>query len=184
MKKLISRVNRMVTRALIVGLAAALLLNVSTLWSVHAIQRGGTVDSGFFCAIVGSGSMEPTIAIQDMLFIRGAKAYRMDDIVTYVSPRGTLVTHRITGISDDGYITQGDANNIPDEAVAGQRVLGRVWLVVPRVGGIINGMLSPVGLALGASVVLLVWLIQRMRRDQNEAKGDEGKRLAEGGAGH
>ena len=153
-------------------LLSALFLNLSTLWSVGRIQRGGLVTSGYFCAIIGSGSMEPTVFVNDMLLVKGDASYRAEDIITYVSPRGNLITHRVTEVLDYGYIAQGDANNIPDEEISGQRVLGKVVFVLPRAGAVIYGLLSPAGIILSGCVCLLLWLIQRMRRDQNEDKRD------------
>ena len=87
--------------------------------------------------------------------------------ITYVSPQGGLITHRVKEVLDYGYIAQGDANNIPDEEVSGQRVLGRMIFVIPRVGGVIDGILSPAGITLLVCICLLLKLIQRIRRDQN-----------------
>ena len=146
-------------------LLSALFLNLSTLWSVGRIQRGGLVTSGYFCAIIGSGSMEPSLSVNDLLLIKGTRSYQATDIVTYISPRGALITHRIKEVSPQGYIVQGDANNVPDEELLRQRILGKVIFVLPGAGGIVERVFSPAGMLLLAAVFLLVYLIQRIRRD-------------------
>jgi len=172
-KKLGSVITKISTAVLVVVLLSTLLLNVLTLSLVGKIKSGASVSSGFSCAIIGSGSMEPTISVNDLLLIKGWESYQAGDIITYVSPKGALVTHRIKEVLDNGYITQGDANNIADEEVLRQRVMGRVIFVMPVAGGIIDGLLSPVGIFILVCAFLLVWLIRRIRRDQNEIEDEE-----------
>jgi len=174
-KKILSVITKFPLIALTTVLLSALFLNLSTLWSIGKIQQGGFVTSGYFCAIISSGSMEPTVFVNDLLLVKGEASYQAEDIITYVSPQGSLITHRIKGVSDYGYIAQGDANNIPDEEVLKQRVLGRVIFVLPRAGGVIDGLLSPAGIALLGCIGLSLELIQTIRRDQNEDEQDESK---------
>ena len=163
------------TIALVAALFLVLFLNISTLWSVGEIKRGEFITSGYFCAIIGSGSMEPTVAVNDLLLVKGDVSYQVEDIITYVSPHGSLVTHRIKELTDNGYITQGDANNIPDEEIPKQRVLGKVVFVLPGFGGIIDAIISPVGAVLLACIFLLIVLIQRLRNNQIEDEDEEDK---------
>ena len=178
-KKLISIITKIFITALTVTLLLTLFLNVSTLWSTGEIKGGKAVKSGYFCAIIDSGSMMPAISVNDLLLVKGGDAYQAGDIITYVSPRGTLVTHRVREVSYKGYIAQGDANNIPDEEISAQRVLGKVVFVIPGAGGIIDGIFSPAGAGLLVGIVLLVWLIRRIRGDQNEDEPDKEKNICE-----
>ena len=162
--------------AVTVTLLLILFLNVSTIWATEKIKRGESITSGYFNAIISSGSMEPVISVNDLLIIKGASSYQYEDVITYVSPRGSLVTHRVIAISDKGYVAQGDANNIPDEDISNQRVLGKVVSVIPGVGGIVKGVLSPIGIVLLVCILLLVWLIQKIRRSQDEAVHDKAKK--------
>ena len=172
-KKFVSSFANFFKKTLIIVLLLALILNVFTLWSVGKIKRGESVKFGYFCAIIGSGSMEPTISINDLLFIKAAPHYQIGDIVTYVSQSGSLVTHRVKEVSSQGYIAQGDANNIPDEEITRQRVMGRVVFSLPLVGGITDAILSPTGIIFLVCTFLLIYLIQRIRRDQNEEEQDK-----------
>jgi signal peptidase I, archaeal type len=158
---------------LTVLLLLALCLNISTLWSAAAIKNGKSITAGYFCAIVSSGSMEPTISVNDLLLLQGSDVYQAEDIITYVSAQGAMVTHRIKECSAHGYVTQGDANNIPDEKISKQRILGRVVFVLPGFGSIIDGITSSVGIASLGCISLLVWLLQRIGRNQNEDTQDE-----------
>ena len=167
-KKSVSVLLKGFLMAMIAGLIGTLLLNVSTLRAVGEIKRGRYIKTGYFWAIIGSGSMEPTVSVNDLLFIRGGDFFQAEDIVTYVSERGTLITHRVKAVVDGGYVTQGDANNIPDEEIRRQRMLGKAVLIVPGVGSVISGIFSPAGIILLACIFSAVLLIRKTRRGKNE----------------
>lgn len=161
-KQFISVSIRIFTAVLTAVLLLALFLNMFTLWGIGQVKQGESVNFGYFNAIVGSGSMEPTMSMNDLLLIKSAHSYYEEDIITYVSLQGRLITHRIKKASAQEYVTQGDANNLPDEAISRQRVLGKVVFAIPGVGAIINAILSPTGIILLVSLFLLVYLIQRI----------------------
>lgn len=95
---------------------------------------------------VYSDSMEPTIERSDgYVLIRTGDASVGDIVTFWSSERGSYVTHRITGRSDQGFITKGDANPTTDQAagspyVGRDDIRGRVLTVrgtpvlVPRLG--------------------------------------------------
>ena len=173
MKKVVSAVTRLFSIVLIVVLLVALFLNLSTMWSIERIEDGKYITKGYISAIIGSGSMKPTLSVNDMLIAKGDTAYQVGDIVIYVSTHGNLITHRVVDVLGDGYITQGDANNTPDAEISNQRLLGKVVLVLPGVGGIIYGILSPVGIVLLGSICVLLLLIQKIRKNQSEEEDDD-----------
>ena len=136
-------------------------------------RSGDAVTTGYFSAIVGSGSMEPTVSVNDLLIVKGEKSYQKGDIITYVSPGGSLITHRVEEVSDGGYVAKGDANNIPDEEITEQMVLGKLIYVIPKAGRIIDAVVSPAGIAFWACIFLFVLLIQKIRRDENKDEKEE-----------
>jgi signal peptidase len=113
---------------------------------------------GFTPLTVVSGSMSPGIETGDMVIIRmGNKNIKPGDIVTY-RLEDVLVTHRIKNISNTSdvaqvFITQGDANSIPDyKLVERSQILGRYVFKIPMGGYIkaslrgLPGMLIVMGL--------------------------------------
>lgn len=90
-------------------------------------------------AVVASYSMEPSLRLGDLILVNGAAEPRLGDVIVYVSPRGSLIVHRVVEVRETlqgiRYITKGDANLAPDaDPVPAERVKGRVDLVVPYVG--------------------------------------------------
>ena len=93
---------------------------------------------GMGMAIVTSGSMEPSISVDDLVVICHQDSYNLRDVVTYY---GTTypVTHRIVRIQTDEngevlYTTKGDANTPEDGEIPADQIVGRVILVIPKVG--------------------------------------------------
>ena len=64
-----------------------------------------------------SGSMEPTLQTGDVVVAKRVEPgdVRIGDVVTYRSPTGRLVTHRVRALHQTGerfvFVTKGDANN-------------------------------------------------------------------------
>ena len=144
-------------------LIAVLFFNISTRISVNKIKQGGLVKSGYACVMIVSGSMEPAVAADDLLIIKSADSYNPDDIVTYVSEQGFLVTHRVKKVLANGYITQGDANNVPDHEVPAQRIIGKSVVVLNKAGIVLRWWSSPSTIVFLSFIIFLVWLIMHLK---------------------
>lgn len=104
---------------------------------------------------VVSGSMEPAFSTGDFIFVKTTpyENIKIEDIVTFVSD-GEIVTHRAIEVNSKGLITQGDANNIPDQVeVTEDAYIGELALIVPYFGYVVVATQQP--LILGGLVVLL-----------------------------
>ena len=145
----------------------AILLNMISIFKRLLLKEQMPLVLGYGNAVIITGSMEPEILPGDMVIVHSQNDYAIDDIVTYQG-NNNPITHRIIAKTPEGYITQGDANNIPDEKVLKQQMLGKVIFVLPKVGGITDSVLSPFGIFLLGCIGLLAWLIQRIRGKENE----------------
>lgn len=98
-----------------------------------------------------SGSMEPVYTPGDLVVVRPIPAdeIRVGEILTYQLNSGEpdLVTHRVlsrsmTSTGETTFLTQGDANDAPDEnPVREVQVVGTVWYTIPKLGWI-NQLIS------------------------------------------
>ena len=91
---------------------------------------------------IATGSMEPEIQIGDMVVMArwGLGDIQPGDVIA-VERQGRTIVHRVVEVRQDAgetrYITQGDANNAPDEEPAAQsQVEGRMIGSVPALGRI------------------------------------------------
>lgn len=101
---------------------------------------------GYSLAIVTSGSMEPTIGIDDLIIIHDEESYDIGDIITF-NNHGSSVTHRIIDHNENGFVTKGDANNAADlDTVAIKDISGKVVLVLPVIGKFVMFLKTPLGM--------------------------------------
>ena len=111
---------------------------------------------GFGVGVILSGSMEPTYHVNDLIFAVKAKNFKVGDIVVYQTG-GTPVVHRVIE-ADDGsgtVITQGDANNAPDDPVVVSRIKGKVLFAVPFVGAVMRFIKTVPGMIMILIVLFL-----------------------------
>lgn len=104
--------------------------------------------------------MEPTISVGDFIVTKAQDGYFVGDVVMYYdSARGETVTHRIIAAENGWFVTQGDANNVPDDySVPQSAIVGKVVLVVGGAGNAIRFLQSPAGFfaVIGCGVILWV----------------------------
>lgn len=126
--------------------------------------------------VVQSGSMEPAIAVGDLLLISPAASYTPREVITFRDNQNRVVTHRVLEVKEAGsnpankynYLTKGDANQTPDAILINQtQVIGKVVQVIPKVGLLITFARSTVGiivlLVIPTTLILLDELLQIIR---------------------
>ncbi len=131
---------------------------------------------GFGSAVVLSGSMEPTLSVNDLIFIIRSGEYATGDIVVY-STGGTPVVHRIVSIDAQSgtLVTRGDANNVEDDPVPLARVKGKVAFSVPFIGAVPRFIRTVPGLVM-ILLVLFTLLFVSVRSKAEESE-EEAKQL-------
>ncbi|MGI5958073.1 MAG: signal peptidase I [Massiliimalia sp.] len=128
---------------------------------------------GYSAAVVASGSMEPALSVDDLIINHVQKGYQEGDIITFQNG-DNLTTHRIVAITDQGYVTQGDANNAADlDTVTPEAVVGRVVGVIPNIGTVLSFLKTPFGVTIliftGLLMLGLPCFLQR-RREQTDGE--------------
>lgn len=145
---------------------------------VGSLLVGQVLGQPVLLGFVETGSMSPTLEPGDGFIaipIEIAGPIEEGDVVTFNAETlhgGGLTTHRIVGETDSGYITQGDANPVTDQAgpeppvqreqiVAKALQIGGTVVVIPKLGLLVtavNGVLSAVqrqiAVVLGTRAVL------------------------------
>ena len=104
--------------------------------------QGVSMPFGFGASLVLSGSMEPEISTDDLVFVKKPGKLQVGDVVLY-NTGGSNVLHRITKIDGDIITTQGDANNTEDKPFSKSAVLGVYIGKIPSGGKIIRFVTNP-----------------------------------------
>ena len=100
---------------------------------------------GIKCAVVMTGSMEPTIKIDDFVIIKRPKEIKVNDIVAYKEKDSkSEILHRVVKIKDDEVITKGDANNTEDNPINRDQITGIYIGRIKYIGKIISFVSKPI----------------------------------------
>lgn len=126
---------------------------------------------GFGVGVVRSGSMEPELSVDDLVFVCKSDSYQVGDTVVF-QERAILVVHKIVAIEGESAVTQGTANNTPDEPIELSRIKGKVVFHIGWAGKLVDFLSLPI-VTIGF-LGLSVWLLVRSyRNDGKEASAEE-----------
>jgi len=136
---------------------------------------------------VYTGSMEPAIPVGSIAVIKPAdpETLKVGDIIYFKieSESATTVTHRILNITNEGYITKGDANEDPDQwIVKKENVIGKVIAVIPLIGYLGYFVRTPIGfillIVIPATIIIIMEIrniIKEVKKQKQGGKADVGK---------
>lgn len=172
-KKLIKTILRSVALGL-VGLILGLNLYM---WNARSLMGNALpMPFGLGSAVVLTGSMEPEISANDLIFVKAQEQYQVNDVVVYQSG-SILVVHRIIEMDGTTVTTKGDANNAADDPVDLSVIKGRVVGHIPNAGALVRIMKSPlVSIALLAGAI---FLLERSYRRERKKGDDELDKIKE-----
>lgn len=124
---------------------------------------------GIGMAVVVSGSMEPTLSINDMIFVKKADEYKINDMVVF-QINNELIVHRIIDINEDVIITKGDANNVEDEPINISNIKGKVVGVVENIGWFVDFLKSPIVVitVLVCAILLMEFSFKKEKEEKND----------------
>lgn len=131
---------------------------------------------GYGAAVVLSGSMEPTIMVDELIIVKTAETYEVDDIVVYQTGRMPVV-HRIVAMDGETVTTRGDANNTDDSPVELSQVKGKVISHIPHVGKVVRLLKTPPATIL--LIVAAVLMVELPYMKEKEEKEEELARIKE-----
>ena len=140
------------------------------LWNAQSLTGNALpMPFGVGVAVVLSGSMEPELSVDDVIFVRQQDSYAEGDVVVFQSG-GSVVVHRIVKLDGETVVTKGDANNTNDAEMNVSAIKGIVTGHVDGLGALVRLLKSPIvsiGLLAGA-----VFLMERSYR-KDKQKGDD-----------
>lgn len=117
---------------------------------------------GYGAAVVLSGSMEPALSTDDLIFVRKTGDLKAGNIIVY-QDRAQLVVHRIIALDENTVRTKGDANQAADLPVDRSQVKGTVIGHIPWAGRLVSALQTPAAIfgILIAAIALIEWSYRR-----------------------
>lgn len=163
-------VLRILNILLIFVLVLLLAVNIYVI-VVRAVTGHQPTVFGWSSAVVISGSMTGSLEVNDQVIAQRMDEYQKGDIIVFDTGL-SLVTHRIHEVTENGFVTKGDANNTPDQdLVQPEQVLGKVVWVIPQAGVIIGYLRTPSGILslmmIGALLVGAPVLLKRQNGEKS-----------------
>ena len=131
---------------------------------------------GYGGAVVLSGSMEPTIMVDELIIVKAEDSYDVGDVVVYQNG-SMMVVHRIMDMDGETVITRGDANNMDDSPVELARIKGKVIYHIPKVGSVVRILKTPVATLI--LIVAAVLSVELPYQKDKEKKDEELERIKE-----
>ena len=154
---------------LIIFVSAVLGFNLYT-WNAQSLMGNALpMPFGYGAAVVLTGSMEPTIHVNDVILVAEQPTYAENEIAVYQSG-SILVVHRILDITDGMVTTKGDANQASDEPVELSAIKGEVVAVIPGLGTVAKILKTPTATAV---LVIGAVVLMEMSFRKEKKKGDD-----------
>lgn len=110
-------------------------------------------------ALILSGSMEPTLSVDDLVIVKRADEINRGDIIAFYDENGNKVMHRVIDVENNTITTQGDANNVADTPISKDKVCGKYVGKIKYLGKIIKFIKTPLGISVCFVLIIIILLI-------------------------
>ena len=176
------RVKKIIT--IIVLIILLLLFFVNSVMLYQRIHGNNELPNfaGVSVLNIISGSMTPTLNINDMIVIKKVsnQDIKQGDIITF-NKNGVIDTHRVIWVVDDEgqrkYKTKGDNNEIPDdELVTYSEIYGKLILKIPKIGKIAEELQKNNGLICCVIIICIFIILKNKKEKRKETRKLERKK--------
>ena len=170
----IKKVIKYIVNALTVFLIFLLLLVIYGKLALTFSKNSYPNYFGYTLFEVSSGSMQPTLDINDVVLVKITKEdLRKDDIITFVS-ENAIITHRIVFIDEDKITVKGDNNNVADTSITKDNVIGKVVRIYPHLGVWKKVIMDPkILIAIFVTLLLFDFALSYNLKDDKKVKKDK-----------
>jgi len=123
--------------------------------------------------VVQSGSMEPALPVGSVVVIKPVDPNKLqkDEIICFKRSGPQSITHRIFDVTDEGFITKGDANKAPDNFILEKKdIIGKVVFTIPYLGYLNHFVGTPLGFTLLIILPATIIIAEEIRTNINHRK--------------
>ncbi len=140
--KNIEKIFRCFTNVLLFIVVVCIFFALYSFVQLVVLEKDYVNYFGYTVFEVQSGSMAPTVNVDDMLLVKLTDDIEKDDIITYKKD-DNFITHRVIEANGNKIITKGDSNNSEDKIIEKEDVLGKIVKIFPGFGKWKKILLSP-----------------------------------------
>ncbi len=161
--------KNVLTKMAYVVLVSLLAINMYLIVSKFIQGKKVVTILGVHNALIVSGSMSPTLEVNDLVFYKLQEQYEVGDIVIYKQGE-IFITHRIIALLDGGFQTRGDANTSADkELVDPSQIYGKCVFKITFLDDCILFFTHPLGIMVCISLVIVTINFRKkgVRYDEN-----------------
>ena len=143
MKKICIIIGKIIGNIILSILVIAILIMLYCYYQIDIKKNTYVNIFGYSFFEVITGSMSPTIEVQDVVIVKiGQDNINVDDIITYYKDNN-VITHRVVSIDEDDLVCKGDNNNTFDSAIKRDIIIGKVVKIIPGVGTFKETLFTP-----------------------------------------
>lgn len=140
-----------------------IVLCLASIYFVNATTNKSTFPDvfGYAPIIVISGSMEPTIKVNDIVIVKKTHYSELNpgDIIVYFDKlRNMTIIHRLIEIKNGKAVTKGDANFAADIPFSVTQIYGKQVLIIPYLGQVIEYLKTHIFITYLCIAVLIAYI--------------------------
>lgn len=152
--KYISKIFNLILNLLLILVGICLVFAIYNFVCLKVVKKDYVNYFGYTYFEILTGSMENEINIDDYVFVKLTDNVKEKDIISY-KKGNDIVTHRIVKINKDEIITRGDANNIDDDPIKKNQVIGKVVHIGKNYGKYVKVITEPIVLVTFFATIIL-----------------------------
>ena len=164
----------------------ALIVSIATITTIFLLfYRPVSLAGDTRYEPVFTGSMEPAIPVGSIVVIKPVdpESLKEGDIICFKLSEPTSITHRIVNITNEGFITKGDANEDPDQwIVKRENVIGKAIFTIPYIGYLGYFVRTPIGfillIVIPASLIIITEIRNIIKELRKQNKHHRVERLS------
>ena len=141
MKK-IEKLMQIIINTCLVFSLVAIIFCLSGFIQLKALKRPYVDFFGYTFFSVATGSMRPSLNINDIIIVKITDNIKVGDVITYQDNKD-FITHRIVSNNKDKFITKGDYNNTEDNPIDSSQIVGKMICKIPSLGVVSDILLTP-----------------------------------------
>ena len=135
--KIMKRIGKILLNITCIITILIIVLGLSYIIQITIMKKKYANVLGYSLFEVLTGSMEPTIEVGDDVLIKITQDIKKGDVVVFDNKENdNFILHRVVQINENDVITKGDNNNMYDETIPKDNIIGKTLVIFPKLGKI------------------------------------------------